>query len=113
MAKKKGRAYRRWKTITKYVSRIKKRMYWMRVQYGEYEDDFNGIKRKRVLWRRPESWKEADGVDSTGAKSLKDTPTPYSEPWKKRESHRRIKEIREESKRIIDNELNTEENDNL
>ena len=85
----------------------------MKVQYGEYETDFNGIKYKRALWRTPESWKEADGKDSTGAKSLKDTPTPYKDPWKKSEDKKRIKEMREESRRIIDNELNDKDNDNL
>lgn len=102
----KGRAERRWKTFAKYVSRIKKRLYWMKVQYGEYEADFNGVKYKRVLWRQPKDWKEADGVDSTGSKSLKDTPTPYKEPWKDVYDRQRIKDLRDESKRIIEDELN-------
>ena len=102
----KGRADRRWKTFAKYVSRIKKRLHWMKVQYGEYETDFNGVKHKRYLWRNPKDWKEADGIDSTGAKSLKDTPTPYKDPWKKVDDRKNIKELREESRRIIDNELN-------
>ena len=104
----KGRADRRWKAFNKYVSRIKKRLHWMKVQYYEYEADFNGVKYKRVLWRQPKDWKEADGVDSTGSKSLKDTPTPYKEPWKDSYDHKRIKDIRNESKRIIDDQINNE-----
>jgi len=104
-----GKAYRRWKTLTKYASRIKERLYYMRVQYGETEVKLpNGKVYKRKLWRSPESWKEADEVGSAGYKSLKDTPTPYKDPWKKVDDKKHIKEIRDESRRIIDEELNNE-----
>lgn len=102
-----GKAYRRWKTLTKYVSRIKERLYFMKVQYGETEIKLpDGRTYKRKLWRSPESWKEADEMGSAGSKSLKDTPTPYKDPWKKVDNKKRIKDMRDESKRIIDEELN-------
>lgn len=68
----------------------------------------NGIKYKRKLWRNPESWKEADEKNIFSAKSLKDTPTPYTEPWKKENDKKTIKQIRQDSRRIIDDELNNE-----
>ena len=113
MSSKRGRAYRRWKTFTKYVTRLKKRLSWMQIQYGEYETEFNGLKYTKYLWRNPKNWEEADENNTASAKSLKDTPTPYSEYWEKYENHHNVKKMREESKRIIDNELNSEENDNL
>jgi hypothetical protein len=104
---KRGKAYRRWKTLTKYISRIKKRLYYMKVQYDEVEViDKNGLVYKKKLWRSPESWKEADEIDSAGSKLLKDTPTPYTDPWKKTQDKKSIKELREDNRRIIDEELN-------
>jgi hypothetical protein len=109
-----GKAYRRWKTFSKYVSRIKKRLYYMKVQYGEVDTtSTNGKVFKRKLWRSPESWKEVDEKGSTYSKSLKDTPTPYKDPWKKVDDKRRIKELRDESKRIIDERINEELNNEL
>ena len=99
-----GKAYRRWKTFSKYVSRIKERLYYMKVQYGEVEAvTTNGKIFKKKLWRSPESWKEAEEVCS---KQLKKTPTPYTEPWKKVYDRQNIKKIREDSKNIINEELN-------
>ena len=105
--KKRGKAYRRWKTLTKYVSRIKKRLYYMKVQYNEIDAVTNdGVVYKKKLWRSPESWKEADKTDSAGSKLLKKTPTPYKDPWKKTYDKKNIKELRENNRRIIDEELN-------
>lgn len=101
-----GRAYRRWKTFSKYVSRIKKRLYSMNVEYAEIDCEFNGIKYKRKFWRKPESWKEVEEKSSGGTKYLKKTPVMFKEPWKPVYDRQAIKEIREESKRIIDDELN-------
>lgn len=102
-----GKAYRRWKTFSKYVSRIKKRLYYMKVQYGEVDTiSTNGKVFKRKLWRSPESWKEADETGSSGSKFLKDTPTPYTDLWKKMDDKKYIKELREEARRIINEELN-------
>ena len=61
----------------------------------------DNIKYKRKLWRSPKSWKEAD----KNSKYLKDTPTPYKDPWKKYDDKKTIKSIREDSKKIIDEEL--------
>ena len=103
----KGRADRRWRTFSKYVSRIKKRLYFMKIQYDEIDVTTpDGLKYKKKLWRKPESWKEADSENSAGSKLLKETPTPYKEPWKKVDDTRHIKDIREESRKIIDEELN-------
>jgi hypothetical protein len=109
--KKRGKAYRRWKTLTKYVSRIKKRLYYMQVQYDEYDTVTpSGVAYKRKLWRSPENWKEADKTDSAGTKLLKKTPTPYTDPWKKISDKKTIKELRENNRRIINDELNELQN---
>ena len=109
-----GKAYRRWKTLAKYASRIKERLYYMKVQYGETEIKLpDGRTYKRKLWRSPESWKEVDEKGSTYSKWLKDTPTPYKDPWKKVDDKKRIKELRDESKRIIDEKINEELNNDL
>jgi hypothetical protein len=101
------KAYRRWKTFSKYVTRIKKRLSWMRVQYGETTVAIgDGAKVKRALWRSPKDWKEADANKSTGAKTLKDTPTTDDWAWKDVEHKREIKKMRRESKDIINEELN-------
>ena len=96
-----GKAYRRWKSLSKYINRLKKRLSWIRVEYGEVEMSHDNIKYKRKLWRSPKSWKEAD----KNSKYLKDTPTPYKDPWKKYDDKKTIKSIREDSKKIIDEEL--------
>ena len=102
-----GKAYRRWKTFSKYVSRIKERLYYMKVQYGEVESTTTSGKMfKKKLWRSPESWKEVEEVGTAGSKLLKKTPTPYTEPWKKVYDKQNIKKIREDSKNIINEELN-------
>ena len=102
-----GREYRRWKSFSKYVSRIKKRLHWMQVQYGEatYVSS-SGKEWVRKLWRHPKDWKEADSNSSTAAKSLKKTPTPYKRWWDRLEARKVIKDLRSESKRIINDELN-------
>ena len=106
-----GKAYRRWKTLSKYISRIKERMYGMSIQYDEVErETYDGKKYMRKYWRTPESWKEVDENNAGGAKMLKDTPAKYKEPWKDVYDHKAIKDIREESRRIIDEELNNDLN---
>ena len=83
----------------------------MRIPYMEYETEFNGIKYKRALWRSPKDWKEADANKSTGAKTLKDTPTTDDWPWEDVEHRREIKKMRQESKEIIEEKLNELNND--
>jgi hypothetical protein len=81
----------------------------MQIDYGEVEVEFNGVKRMKKFWKHPKDWKEADANnDTTAAKSLKDTPTPYTEPWEKVQDKTTIKKMREDSRRIIDDELNNE-----
>ena len=78
----------------------------MRIPYMEYETESNGVKYKRALWRSPKDWKEADANKSTGAKTLKNTPTTDDWAWKDVEHKREIKKMRRESKDIINEELN-------
>ena len=108
MSSKRGRAYRRWKTLLKYVSRVKENMYYWKVT-----DDAESTKKGyfyRRKWRSPESWKE---LDEKGGhiKLLKNSASVTKKTkWEKIDDRNRIKEIREESKRIINNEINSEEN---
>jgi hypothetical protein len=88
------RAYRRYKTFVKYVSKIKERMGW-------YVDDPNAPRGHR----HPKSWKELDTDDSHEVKMLKKTCTRWSSKWEDVEDHTRIKKIRQENKDIIDEEL--------
>ena len=60
-------------------------------------------------WRRPESWKELDEKGGN-AKLLKNSASfTKKTKWEKIDDKNRIKEIRDESKRIIDDELNNNE----
>ena len=90
-----GKAFRRWKTFVKYVSKVKERMGW-------YVDDPNAPRGHRT----PKSWKELDTDNSHEVKMLKKTSTRWSSKWEDCDDHKRIKEIRNENKKIIDNELN-------
>lgn len=94
MSKKRGRAFRRWKTHTKYVAKIKERMGW-------YVDDPNAPKGHR----HPNSWKELDTDDSHYVKMLKKTTTRWSSKWEDCDDKTRIKKMRQDGKNIIDEEL--------
>ena len=94
MSKKRGRAFRRWKTYTKYVAKIKERMGW-------YVDDPNAPKGHR----HPNSWKELDTDDSHYVKMLKKTTTRWSSKWEDCDDKTRIKKMRQDGKDIIDEEL--------
>ena len=89
------KAFRRWKTFIKYVSKIKKRMGW-------YIVDPN-VPRGH---RNPKNWKELDNNNSRNVKMLKKTSTRWSSKWEDCDDHKRIKELREESRKIINKELN-------
>lgn len=94
MSKKRGRAFRRWKTHTKYVAKIKERMGW-------YVDDPNAPKGHR----HPNSWKELDTDDFHSVKMLKKTTTRWSSKWEDCDDKARIKKMRQDGKDIIDEEL--------
>ena len=94
MSNKRGRAYRRWKTFTKYVSKIKERMGW-------YVNDPNAP----FGHRHPKNWKELDTDDAHVVKQLKKTATKWSSKWEDVENHTRIKKLRQNNKNIIDDEL--------
>lgn len=98
MSKKRGRAYRRWKTFTKYVEKLKERMGW-------YVDDPNAPRGHR----HPKDWKELDSTKDNYVKILKKTSTKWSSKWEDADDHTRIKKLRREGKDLIDDELKGEE----
>lgn len=98
MSKKRGRAYRRWKTFTKYVEKLKERMGW-------YVDDPNAPRGHR----HPKDWKELDSTDDNYVKMLKKTSTKWSSKWEDADDHTRIKKLRKEGKSLIDDELSGDE----
>ena len=99
MSKKRGRAYRRWKTFIKYVAKLKERMGW-------YIYDPNA---PRGL-RHPTSWKELDVDENNNyVKMLKKTSTKWSSKWEDSDDHIRIKKLRRKGKDLIDDELKGEE----
>ena len=95
MENSRGRAYRRWKTFTKYLANIRERMGW-------YIDDPNAPRGHR----HPKTWKELDTDDAHEVKQLKKTRTKWSSKWEDWDDHLRIKKIRQEGRDIIDEELN-------
>ena len=94
MSKTRGRAFRRWKTFTKYVSKIKDRMGW-------YVDDPNAPRGHR----HPNNWKELDTDDANYVKMLKKTATKWSSKWEDSDDHIRIKKMRQEGKNEIGEQL--------
>jgi len=95
MNNKRGRAYRRWKTFIKYISKLKDRMGW-------YVDDPNAP----TGHRHPKTWKELDTDDAHEVKQLKKTRTKWSSKWEDVEDHRRIKKIRQDDKNVIEDGMN-------
>ena len=98
MSKNRGRAYRRWKTFTKYVEKLKERMGW-------YVDDPNAPRGHR----HPKDWKELDSTEDNYVKILNKTSTKWSSKWEDADDHTRIKKLRREGKDLIDDELKGEE----
>lgn len=99
MSKKRGRAYRRWKTFIKYVAKLKERMGW-------YVDDPNAPRGHR----HPSSWKELDKDENNSyVKMLKKTSTKWSSKWEDAYDNLRIKKLRREDKTLIDEELRGKE----
>lgn len=88
-----GKAYRRWKTVIKYISRLKKRYYYWNIK------DKNAPKG----CRKAKTWKEIYNVKE--AKLYKKTVTKYSSKWDFWNKHLKIKASRKEGKKIINNEL--------
>lgn len=94
----KGRAYRRWKNISKYISRLKENVHrWL-----VYDPSQN----RRSPYRNAKDWKDLD-ENSKFVKVLKKTVTRYTDPYDKIERHKGIKKARREGKKIIDVELST------
>ena len=96
---KRGRAFRRWKTFTKYVSKLKERMGW-------YVEDPNAPRGHR----HPKDWKELDVDDNNNyVKMLKKTSTKWSSKWEDADDKIRHKKLRRDGKNLIDDELNGSE----
>ena len=95
MSNKRGRAFRRWKTFTKYVSKLNERMGW-------HIADPNAPRGSR----HPKNWQEMDRDDFHEAKMLKKTATRWSSKWEDADDKRRIKKMRKEDKDSINDELN-------
>jgi hypothetical protein len=100
-----GKAYNIWKTKSKYISRLKKNMYYWKVQDGERVNKFGYVAK---VWKKPSSWKELDQKGSH-VKLYKKTASPEKRSkWEEVDHHRYIKDMRDEGKRIIDEEMNNE-----
>ena len=106
-----GKAYNIWKAKSKYISRLKKRMYSMLVADKKKTIITDTGKRIEIKqWRKPCSWRELDEKGGH-SKLLRNTSVIWKKSkWEKVDDHARIKGLREESRKIIDEELN---NDNL
>lgn len=94
--KTRDKAYRRWKDRMKYVSRLKKVLYYWGVE------DKNAPNK----WRKAKNWKELDTPDSK-AKQYKTITRKWSYMYDKIESHIRNKKQRKEGKDISNNFLKT------
>ena len=88
-----NRAYRRWKTLNKLISRIKERFYYWHIK----DPNAPNKVRKAKNWKEIESFREA--------KMYKKTTVRYADGWKKVENRKRIKSYREEGKKIINDDL--------
>ena len=91
---KRDRAYRRWKTFNKFVSRVKKRLDW----FVRDSTTPSGI-------REAKNWKELNTDDQHEIKMLKKTSIRYSSKWQDYYDHIKIKKLRKDGKNIIDEEL--------
>lgn len=85
------RAYRVWVNQLKYISRIKKNMYYWMVR------DDSAPKG----WRRPKNWKELDSDSKSKVKLYKKTSKFWRDKGNQIDAHRKVKTIREETKNIL------------
>ena len=92
-----NRGLRRDITMRKYISRIKKRLYKIRVLDG-FKVSRNGV--KLYNRRKPLNWKDAD-ENCTWIKRLKHGKVYGRSTMNILEKHFRIKKIRKESKQLI------------
>lgn len=92
------RALRRDIAIRKYISRIKKRLYQIVVPYK------NGY--NRIRYRKPEDWRDAD-INSRWVKQLKHNKIYGRSTMNVLEKHYKVKKLREESKNITRELINS------
>ena len=100
-----GRAFNIWKSKSKYISRLKKNMYYWKVVDGETYNRF-GV--KVPLWRKAVNWMELD-QGNKHAKKYKKTTTFYRDYWKQFEKRCENKKIRNQGKMTIINYNENEE----
>lgn len=98
-----GKAYRLWRSHSKYVSRIKKNLhYWM------VKDE--SVPRK---WRHAKNWKELDSDPTSNVKFYKKTAKKWTYRCDQYDAHKKVKDIRKESKDIENNTLKQSDDDTL
>lgn len=99
-----NRGLRRDITMRKYISRIKKRLYYIFIK-----DGYRGYSKNIIIprWRKTSSWKEADEKCSW-VKLLKHGKVYGRSTMSVLEKHYKIKKIREESKKLIKNYMKNE-----
>lgn len=97
MGKKRDKAYRIWKDAMKYISKLKENYYYWIIKDSSAPKGY----------RKAKNWKEIDN-DNSEAKLYKKTMVRLSSKWGKYEDHIRIKKLREESRKMIDDELKEE-----
>lgn len=91
-----GKAWRRYKNISKYITRLKNNLY-----YCSIEDKARfSIKQKFNSWKIPKNWKEFKN-NSHFANLLKNTKTINTYKSKQIYNHHSIKIERRESKKSI------------
>lgn len=75
MKQQRGREYRRKKTFSKYITRLKEQQYYALIPLKEKPHGVND-------WRKPLSYVDFK-ENSTWAKLLKNTPCRFKDAWKK------------------------------
>ena len=100
---KRGKAFRMWKSHTKYVSRINKNIY-----YWNIKDD-NAPRG----YRDAKNWKELDSDPSSKVKQYKKTATKWTYKCDQYDAHKKVKTLRKESKDLTNNTLKELDHDTL
>lgn len=95
-----GKAYRRWKTISKYITRLKNVAHkWVILDPSP---------NRKSKYRDAKSWKDLDS-NSHHAKILKNTTVRSSSEFNKIDRHHAVKNARRDAKKIIGEELSTDD----
>ena len=90
---KRGKAYRLWKNHLKYISRLNRNLYYWTVKDLSVPNK----------WRHAKNWKELDSDPTSKAKLYKKTSKFWRDKGGQIDAHRKVKSIREETKKILNN----------